>query len=743
MSLRGTRCGKHPSHLLVGVCSFCLRERLSGLAEVNNGAAETTKPQRKDKKWSPERIPAEQLVAGSHDSRRQYPSGKEGGLHKLPYSVSYEALNKDNSEARISNVHVAAPADVVMENSVAGEDGADAHSSANKVDTSSTSVTLRKISAGAADHHDYAGASGDLHSVMISDMDSDAGVASLEMSPSMRGLTVTSKGCSSDICKFDDLRTCDIKVPIVENNQLTVSGPQKKGPSRNHTSMGGTSTLDCKNKEPVVLSSSSEAHQVASVDNDRNINGIARAKTLPSSESAVKHVKVDEIVLSGSSAIPKQSKHTLSSLFTLDDAECTLLDENSERTKTIPDAKEDALVNLSMDGLTHTGLHAKSIQKGSRHGSFSERVEQNAYLFPVPETTNSKSVSWFSNLFQRHKKKFQPKSLKTSASYTEHKNGCLQDARRSWDAPRPSSWEQWRLSSFERPRSSWEPARPSWEGVIRPHDIKSVVRGFSSARDSAVELREDGSLSQKSERDLVAGDCTNGFVEEKKSDVMRLVSKPKPLVAQIPALAIKDKPLVLDSAKSMSTQRDVSTQTTPPRASDATEFIQQGLQNSHHQHEQQNVKASHAVWSKVWAKRFTNSKWAFKQKHCKESQEKEKCHPAVVSTDEVQDQGIRIAEKHSYNLASSVASKQHHEQACVEIKDHEAWDTFYSPLQDSRNVITRLALKGVRCVQEDETLNEDKVSGCSIENGLHKLYVTPIRGHGKDKQGLSGVECRP
>lgn len=269
---------------------------------------------------------------------------------------------------------------------------------------------------------------------------------------------------------------------------------------------------------------------------------------------------------------------------------------------------------------------------------------------------------------------------------------------------------------------------------MRTSDGESVFSGFDFLTESLGDVREEGLLAQRNQQEPAAIDSMNAL--SRSLDSKRLGSKSKPLAIKMSHVDDKDRGHSFFPIKATLMQRDVSTQTTPPRASDATElFIQQRLQRSRHRRGQQYAKASHAVWSKVWTKTFSNSKWAFKQKHQKDRRAKD-MGDAMVRVEE----GTMMSGRSSFHEGTNTASNYHPKLTCVDnIEEHEAWDTFYSPLQQDRDATEILASKGDMCIQKDEPVGKVRGSNLAIENGLLKFYLTPVRGHGKSKQGIYGI----
>ncbi|KAI5055047.1 hypothetical protein GOP47_0030192 [Adiantum capillus-veneris] len=681
MSVRGPRCGKHPSHVLVGVCAFCLRERLAGLADVE---CTSDAHNSRKKKQSPGHPHA------AHGSHKQ--SSVKRGDERPPSNLSVNPIaEKGLQNDPIPTMHSYAGTTKGLGKSLVA--GTMVHSvikQSNKFSISGTLPVTSSIKAHEAVSTRFAksneprgsDANNSIHPPTILDMACNVS-ASAEM-PAVRHSFSSTKR-SSDSSKP---HPPSVKTPILENGQQTVTDSRSDMHLLKHTSVGCSSPLLRIAEQAKRVSLVNQVHHAALSDSERNsFNAISGTRSLPFPETTVENVRDKEIVLSAASPTVNHKKKTLSSLFSLDDADFPSSKANAEESKSRLNAERDAVFNGSASATAQPTLQAKTMPRKCKHGSFSERVEPSTYLFPVPEAAaNNKPLTWFSSLFRRRKKKAHPKSGVALGSFSEHNNGW-QDARQSWEAPRLSSWEQFRFSSFEGPRSSWEPARPSWEGVMRASD---------DARRSL--------------------------------DSNRLGLKSKLLASKTPD--DKDRAHSFLPAKATITQRDVSTQTTPPRASDATEiFIQQRLQRSRHR--QHCAKASHAVWSKVWTKTFSNSKWAFKQKHHKERRPKE-MGDAMMPLDEADEQGNMTSGRSSFHEVTNIANNHHSRVTCIDnIEEHEAWDTFDSPLQQGRDLMARLASNSDTCIQKDEQVVKARGSNWTIENGLLKFYLTPVRSHSK------------
>lgn len=277
---------------------------------------------------------------------------------------------------------------------------------------------------------------------------------------------------------------------------------------------------------------------------------------------------------------------------------------------------------------------------------------------------------------------------------------------------------------------------------MRTSDVDSVFSGFDFFTESLTEVREDAKLECKGFQEL-GGDWGNGFAGARRVvECKGTGSKCKSVVPKTSHLDDKDRARTFLSAKAMQTQRDVSTQTTPPRCSDATEiFIQQRLQRDHHRHRHY-ARASHAMWNKVWTKTFSNSKWAFKHKHHKGRGPKQQGDAAMV-IDEALDQGSKSG-RSSFHESTTVESTHHlsHLTHVDNIKEHESCDAYNSPVQksgDGSGVINHLkvvqqqktlTLKSDTCTQKDENVDKNRSSSFTLENGLFRFYLTPVRGHG-------------
>ncbi|KAI5058712.1 hypothetical protein GOP47_0026882 [Adiantum capillus-veneris] len=704
MSSRGPRCAKHPSHLLVGVCAFCLRERLAGPADAERASEATYTHISRKKKQSPGR----RLAA--HGQQKQ--PTERGGCDQPPSDISVEQVVKEglqddsNFHVALSNSHEVIDKGVVK--SVVAETLA--HASADELNKVSVNKTSHKGSTTVVCGSLSAQS---LKPIQTRGFDSTCGIhplisfnavrkehaPSMETPPQRRSFSLAKKPYITPV-KGNQLSPVDIKMPILENGQHIVTETKINIHVQTHASAACSSPLVRAGEQAKLVPSISQVHNGASLDSERNSLNTVLGNTsrLSFREPTNENVKDEEMPLSDASPISNHKKKTLSSLFSLDDSEFPALQAKAEESKSRLSNKGDAMLNGSSTAPVQNILHGKPNQRRCRHGSFSERVESSTYLFPVPETANSKTRSWLSALFRRQKKKSHSKPVATLASYSEHNNG-LEAARQSWEAPRPSSWEQFRFSSFEGPRSSWEPARPSWEGVMRTSDGESVFSRF----------------------DFLTESLSNGLGVESKSFVLKE-----------PQLDNKGRPYA--SAKASLMQRDVSTQTTPPRKSDATEiFMQKRLQQNDNYRGQHYIRA--AAWSKVWTKTFSNSKWAFKHKQFRERRPKEMTD-AMVPIDEVHDQGTMTSGRSSFHEGMNIASNQYPKLTCIDkIEDYEACDTFYSPLQQSKDAMPRLAPKGDACIQKDEQVYNFRGSNCALENGLLKFYLTPVRGHAKSKQG--------
>lgn len=437
------------------------------------------------------------------------------------------------------------------------------------------------------------------------------------------------------------------------------------------------------------------------------------------------------------SPIRRIRKKTLSSLFSLENSESPTsgvrIEDNCER-------RNDAHVANSSSAAPPNLFHARTGPTRSRHSSFSERVESMSFLFPLAE--NGRPLSWFASWFRRRKKKSRQKSVEAPSVLSEHKG--WEDARPSWEAPRPSSWEQFRFSSWEGPRSSWEPGRPSWEGVMRTWDGDSVLSGLDFCNESLSEVREDAELEWKGLQELV-GYTSGGMSTMSASEAggvgesrkfgdedtaikhMKLCRKKMP-----PPSDERERAKTFLSSKVLQLQRDVSTQTTPPRPSDATEKII--MQQQHHDQQQLGgrapaASAAAAVWSKVWNKAFSTSKRVVKLKH----------------KDEV------MKEQEGDDQASTVSSNQYSSQSQGgHEKDYGAsWNAYYTPVQKTGKVQQQqqqqqhhhhhqyhppphqqqqqqrkfYAQKGVG-VDRSRT---SSFSPFSLEHGMLRFYLTPVR----------------
>ncbi|KAH7289235.1 hypothetical protein KP509_31G065200 [Ceratopteris richardii] len=758
MSARGPRCAKHPSLPLVGVCALCLRERLAGLAEAGGGSSNAPRTHGARKKQSPGRI------VSSHSTYKQPQQPTERrGSDRLPNSTSVqprkESLHRD-LHARISAISahcstdkgtgdssdaestsLRAKPEKLNEPFVRGSLLKPAASDSPTAPAVEPAIVSSKCSFNQAVLSDT-GSNNCRGIDVVTDVDVDD-KANVKIPLEMLSVSVVSEEPS--VVSLDDNRILppDIKVPILENEQHTVSGTRKVLPLQKDVSVGCTSPLmhTCEMSKRTPLKK--QVHHMASMGREpsSSIGSIGLRKSLLSSEPTNnKHVKDAELALCDTPKNIRNRKKTLSSLFTLDEWESPSSKSKMQDSKSKLTGRGDALFSSTTNFSAQNVFHAKAIQRRCRHGSFSERVEQNAYRFPVPESTNSKPLSWFSALFRRRKKKSRPKVVDAVASYSEHNSGW-EGARQSWEAPRPSSWEQFRLSSFEGPRSSWEPSRPSWEGVTRASDADSVFSGFDFLTESVGRAREDTLTAHRNPQELLSVDCTDNFSEAKLSvESRRSGSMTRPLA--IKTLLSDDKAAAhtVLSAKATLMQRDVSTQTTPPRSSDATEiFIQERLQRRCHRNGQQYSKSSHAVWSRVWAKTFSNSRWVFKQRHHKEAQPKER-GSNLMFIDGAHEHDHMKSGRPSLQETSTITSNRHSAFTCMEdIKEHEAWDTFYSPLQNGGDMMTRVFSNSIGDIQNDKHVDKAGVSNFSLESGLLKFYLTPVRGYGRTKQGIYGV----
>lgn len=721
MSLRAPRCGKHPSHPLVGVCAFCLRERLIGLADVECALDASIPHTHSKKKKSPAHAFSTQAVLHSK------PSGRRGIDQSTGVSVSTQVLSAANnvSDERLGPAHAHARSYAFATSSdkpVIASSVTHAH---RNVPSCAKKTLVETISSPRA--------SPKPSKLRCSDAVNGAGGekllrGSMEI-PAGRHSFLSAKRLPSGHME-SKLPPVDIKKPILENSQHAPLETRSIKQGLKKTSIDCTSPLVGVDWQASATPAENRAY---SVDNQRSSsNGLLGSRPpLETRADMDVSAKDAEIILPDESANHGHVKKTLSSLFSLDDAEFSA-----------GNALGEAMFTGSFSAPAPNVSQAGMSQRKCKHGSFSER-EPSTYLFPVPEMDDSKPLSWFSSLFRRRKKKPHPKSGEALASFSEHNIGW-EDARQSWEAPRPSSWEQYRFSSFEGPRSSWEPACPSWEGVMRTSDGDSVFSGFDFFTESSIEAKEDVGLERKHLHEF-AGDLANGSDARRSLDSRRAALRPKPLGQKIPNLDDKDRARTFLSAKAMLMQKDVSTQTTPPRSSDTTEmFLQQRLQPDHHCR-RQHAKGSHAVWSKVWTKTFSNSKWAFKQRQHKERRHKER-GDVVVASDEIHEQGNTTSGRSSFHEGTHIESSHHLKLAHSDkVKEHEAWDAFCSPLQqgkDSGNGVSRLVSIGEACPKKEEHADSVRGSNFSLDNGLLKFYLTPVRGHGmrgKTKPAICGL----
>ncbi|MCO5597102.1 hypothetical protein L7F22_051176 [Adiantum nelumboides] len=723
MSVRGPRCGKHPSHVLVGVCAFCLRERLAGLAGIECASDSSHTHNSRKKKQSPGRSHA------AHGSHKQ--SSEKRSDERRPSNVCVKPIvNRGSQDDRVFASHLHAVTSTKEPMAHATVKKLNKLSFSKTLSMASTSKAYEPISANIPEPNDARGSDIDtsIHLSTISDTACES--ASVEMPAVWHSFSSTHANSSK-------VRPPDIKLPILENDQQTKINSMTNMQLQKHTTVGCRSSLHRIAEQAKRVSLVKPVHSAALSDSERNsFNAVQGARSLPLPATIV-NGKNEEIVLAVSPNLKQKKKKTLSSLFSLDDADFPSSKSKTEDSRSRSNAEQDVLSDGSASVPAQSTLQAKTMQRRCKHGSFSERVEPSTYLFPVPEAANSRPLTWLSSLFRRRKKKSFPKSGEALKSFSEHNNGW-EDARQSWEAPRLSSWEQFRFSSFEGPRSSWEPSRPSWEGVMRTSDCESVVSGFDYPPEKLVDVRE---LTQRNNREQSTVDLTNVFSDARRSlDSKRLGLKPKPLAPKTTQIDDKDRAHSFLPAKVTSMQRDVSTQTTPPRVSDATEiFLQQRLQRSRHHRGQHYAKASHAVWSKVWTKTFLNSRWAFTQRHQKERTPDE-MGDAMVPLPEAREQGNLTSGRSSFHEGTNIASNYHSKFTCINnIEEHAACNAFRSPLQQGRELLTRLDSKGDTCIQTDEQSDKARDSNFAVENGLLKFYLTPVRGHSKSKREVHGL----
>ncbi|MCO5548068.1 hypothetical protein L7F22_001525 [Adiantum nelumboides] len=722
MSSRGPRCAKHPSNLLVGVCAFCLRERLAGLSDAERAASDTSyNLSSRRKKQSPGcRLGA---VPGAQNQSSERNACDQPHCNDSVEHLVKEGLQDDPLPC-IASLHLHVETDKNMKSVVVDSILHTLASKLNKLPVSETSpealatVDRRPISVQTPKP---------LQTSLNTAREN--GVTSMETPPWRGHRSLAKKPCFTPV-KCNKLPPVDIIMPMLENDLHLVTETKINVHLQKHASAGCKSPLVWTGEPAKHVPAINQACTGASLDSERNVCNSDRGAVshLMILEPTAENGKDEELPLSDAFSNAKQKKKTLSSLFSLDDSEFAAWQGKAEEFNTIKNVKEDAMINGLSTAPVQNVLQANPTQSSYKHGSFSERVELSTYLFPVPETANSKPLSWLSAIFRRRKKKSHSKTV-FAASYSEHNSGW-EAARQSWEAPRPSAWEQFRYSSFEGPRSSWEPARPSWEGVMRSSDGEFVFSGLDFLSESLRDVKENTVLAHKKQQEPAEGGCMNGFSEAKRSMDRNGF---KPSVMKPHHWVNTDRPHTFLSTKASLMQRDVSTQTTPPRASDATEiFTQKKLQQDGKHHGQHYTRG--AVWNKVWTKTFSNSKWAFKHKTHKERCPKEMAD-AMVSIDEVHDHGTMTSGRSFPHEGMNIASNHYPKLTCIDkIEEYEAWDTFCSPLQQSREAMTRLASKADVCIQKDKQVDTFRGSNCALDNGLLKFYLTPVRGLAKNKQ---------
>lgn len=231
-----------------------------------------------------------------------------------------------------------------------------------------------------------------------------------------------------------------------------------------------------------------------------------------------------------------------------------------------------------------------SERTGSKCGPFSETVGTKPSLAPL--ATGGKPFAWFSLLFFRRRKKFTSKSARTFSTFVE--NNGWKDARPSWEAPRSSSWEQFRLPCWEGYTTSWDAARSSWDGLIQTLDAESTLTGIDLFNKSMPVVRAGAKMECEGIQELMMGYGCRGWgsksttksrkierqIPSLTKQTMSEKSEPEHMIAKNPSA---DQSAFL-SAKMVQWQRDVSTQTTPPRDSNATpRVIQKQQRHNHHQ----------------------------------------------------------------------------------------------------------------------------------------------------------------
>jgi hypothetical protein len=442
--------------------------------------------------------------------------------------------------------------------------------------------------------------------------------------------------------------------------------------------------------------------------------------------------------ISRCSSSDKHKKNTLSSLFILDDRGLTTEDHFKaiQTSAVIANALSSSVSEPCKSNLIHD-------QRRYQHRSFSERADPTKYLFPVPETGKKgpsfSSSSWFSSLFWRRKKS----SLDTLSAANTSSIKTLQPgwvhARQSWDAPKPSS--AWGLSSFDRPRSSWEPSRPSWDGVVRASDGDSILNGIDFYTEG---LRETTRVSE-------------GLREQGGIDGRKLLESTKTgsksMSKAAPHSDDKDR---AKPAKGFRAPKHVLAQTTPPRSSEGIEiYIQQRRSNERYQHQdRQYSRGSHTLWNKVWTRSFSNPMWTFKTKqHSKREVGREERNAAAMARDDSHDRGKSKITSHE--LAKENSHNGGHFRNFHSMMERETtrWNAYYGPMlknsdddDAARNALKAmhpqndLVRKNNAAGQKAEQERKNRGSSFMLDNGLLSFYLTPVRkGHTSRGKGIMMV----
>ena len=777
MNIKGQRCGKHPSHPLVGVCALCLTERLSNVESKGWGSSSTSKTLYETS------LNYHQNNNNNDTNNGPEPTGKNLNLYK---DVIYEAICYSNKtitvEQKKHDFPTAQGSNVAIFGSEKGDknnqEAEEIISKGRGVD-SSEKILGSKISEEASpemvkhekesfsnqphirSEHGHGSIDEKTRSVIsvelkapihseISLLTVDENTASM-VSIDLKGpISASIEGIKRSLpsAQMPDLTTlnndkCDdnqkesgSKSREKDFLKMVKHGSAKEGMCKDSRFCSEISVAPINEKTKSMVSGDLKA---GPIDNITNIRSSVRGNALLNTEPQIDTTSFMEDTrasISRTSSSHKHKKNTLSSLFILDDRGTDMEEVKSMQNSSNITNGLSSSVSESSQQCKANQVHE---QRRYQHRSFSERADPTKYLFPVPETTTKdssfSSSSWFSSLFRKRKKSPPDKSaIMNTSSYKSSvvtpQNGW-EHARQSWDAPRPSS-SAWGLSSFDRPRSSWEPSRPSWDGVVRSSEGDSVLNGIDFYTEG---LREVARVSERL-RDQGGNDARK-VLESKRSGSKSMSKAPQ---------LIDDKNRA-KSTKGFQAPKHMLAQTTPPRTSDATEiFIQERLSNDrNHHHYRQYGRTSNALWSKVWTKTFSNPKWAFKTKHDKGQIVKEEGDVIMTSKGDAHDQGKIVSSSPEH--ANETTHRASHLRHFNSIMEHETrWNAYYGPILKKSNddgEINNLKVahpqkdlvnKENTPIQKDGQEDQKKGSSFMLENGLLSFYLTPVRrGQGRGK----------